>query len=80
MQTVTKYLEQYVEEVLRQAAAQLQDHPEQPKLPLVSTPATRLYAQSRCSLCAAGHAVLRTVTATAKLPLVSLAARMAARF
>ena len=34
-QTVTKLLEQYVEEVLRQAAAQLADHPERPKLPLV---------------------------------------------
>ena len=35
LQTVTKFLEQYVEEVLRQAAAQLADHPERPKLPLV---------------------------------------------
>ena len=35
LQTVTKFLEQYVEEVLRQAAAQLQDHPDRPKLPLV---------------------------------------------
>ena len=33
--TVTKFLEQYVEEVLRQAATQLQDHPDRPKLPLV---------------------------------------------